>query len=95
MAGKSYPSAPRRVTIVQRRTIADLLLVVGAAVIAYVKTYGWSEPAAGLEAFFALFRSFDVGVYLVIAGVLGILFVGYVAVYLPKRLTDKSVRERG
>jgi hypothetical protein len=74
----------------RQRTLADLLLVVAVAVLAYVETFGWSEPAAGFEAIIALFAELDVGVYLVVAGVIGIMFVGYVAIYLPKRLASES-----
>jgi len=76
------------------RTLADIVLVVLAGVIAYTETFGWSDPAAGLEEIIALFTSFDTSVYLVIAGVLGTLFVGYVAVYLPKRVSQQSVTDQ-
>lgn len=78
----------------RERTLVDLLLVVVVAVLAYVETFGWSDPAAGLAAILGLFSELDLGVYLVVAGVIGILFVGYVAIYLPKQLaSDSSLRE--
>jgi len=76
------------------RTMADGLLVIAAAVLAYVETFGWSEPAAGLDEFLELFTALDLTVYLVIAGVAGVIFVGYVAVYLPKRMVSQSVRDQ-
>ena len=76
----------------QERDVLDLLLVVVLAVVAYVETYGLADPAATLDEIVATLAAVDVQIYLVLGGVLGIAFVGYIAIYLPKKDSGRSMR---
>jgi hypothetical protein len=74
------------------RDLFDLLLVLLVGTLAYVEVYGLADPLAALAALRATAEAIDVRVYLVVGGVLGICFVGYLAVYLPRRDADRSPR---
>ena len=76
----------------QERDVFDLLLVVVLAVLTYVESFGLADPIATVDEIVALFRNVDVRVYLVLLGLLGMLFVGYLTVYLPKKNASRSVR---
>jgi hypothetical protein len=70
---------------VQPRDVFDglLLALLGAAF--YVHFFGTSISAERVDALLAVLLAIDLRIYLVGAGVLGIVFVGYIAVYLPQK----------
>lgn len=76
----------------QERDVIDLLLVVVLAVLTYVESFGLADPVATLDEILAIFATVDIGVYLVVGGVFGIAFLGYLTVYLPKKDASRSVR---
>ena len=76
----------------QERDVLDLLLVVVLAVVTYVESFGLADPVATLDEILAILLAIDVQVYLVLGGVLGIGFVGYITIYLPKKTASQSVR---
>ena len=76
----------------QERDVLDLVLVAVLAVLVYVETYGLADPIATGDEILATATGLDVRVYLVLAGLLGMLFVGYLTFYLPKKDANRSVR---
>lgn len=78
----------------QERDVLDLLLVVVLAVAAYVESFGLASPIATLGEMVDILTSFGVGVYLVFAGIFGIIFLGYLTVYLPKKDAARAANQR-
>jgi Mg2+/citrate symporter len=76
------------------RTLFDLILVLVAGVLAYTETFGWADPIANLDALLGVFAAIDVRAYLVAGGLLGVVFVGYLVAYLPKKEAQRSVRKQ-
>jgi hypothetical protein len=76
----------------QERDVLDLLLVAVLAVVTYAQAFGFGEPIAGLRELAAMLAGVDTGVYLVLGGVFGLVFLGYLAIYLPRRDAGRSVR---
>lgn len=76
----------------QPRDVFDVVLLVVLAVALTLERYGVSgalgTPGRAVEAVLSL----DAAVYLVIAGVLGVAFVGYIAVYLPYKQSENTPR---
>lgn len=67
------------------RELFDLVLVVVAGVVAYTETYGFADPRATVWEIIGTLTALDIRVYLVLGGLLGIVFVGYLVVYLPRQ----------
>ena len=76
----------------QERDVLDLLLVAVLAVVAYVETYGLADPVATADEMIAVLLAIDVRAYLVLGGILGIAFVGYITMYLPSKDAGRSLR---
>lgn len=76
----------------QERDVLDLLLVAVLAIVTYVEWFGLTEPMATADDIIATLAAIDITVYLVFAGVFGILFVGYITVYLPRKDAERSIR---
>lgn len=76
----------------RKRDVLDLLLVAILAILAYVESFGLSDPIATIDDIIALFIAVDVEIYLVLGGVFGIVFLGYLTVYLPKKEANRSIR---
>ncbi|MFB6074790.1 MAG: hypothetical protein ABEJ89_07240 [Haloarculaceae archaeon] len=74
------------------RDLFDLLLVAFVALLGYVKTFGFADPAASLDDILSLFSEVDMRVYMVLGGVFGIIFVGYIAIYLPKKAAREGTQ---
>lgn len=67
------------------RELFDALLVVVGGLVAYTETYGFTDPRATVWQVLRVLETLDVRVYLVMGGLFGIMFVGYLVVYLPRR----------
>jgi hypothetical protein len=67
------------------RELFDALLVVIAGLLAYTETFGFADPRATLREILSILATLDVRVYLVLSGLFGIVFVGYLVVYLPQK----------
>lgn len=76
----------------QERDVLDLLLVIVLAVLTYVESFGLADPVATLDEVLAIFANMDIRVYLVLGGLFGMVFVGYLTVYLPKKDATRSAR---
>lgn len=74
------------------RDLFDALLVTLLAVSLYGGATGFSpSPELFWRAVEAVL-GVDIAVYLVFAGVLGVAFVGYIAVYLPRKQSGNAPR---
>lgn len=69
----------------EERDVLDALLVLLVAILTYFETFGFVDPRAIAEELIAIATSIDVRVYLVIAGIFGTAFVGYLTIYAPKK----------
>jgi uncharacterized membrane protein len=67
------------------RELFDAVLVVVAGLVAYTETFGFADPRATISEIFSILANLDVRVYLVLGGLFGIVFVGYIVVYLPQK----------
>jgi hypothetical protein len=67
------------------RELFDILLVVVGGLVAYTETYGFTDPRATVWQVLGVLETLDVRVYLVLGGLFGIMFVGYIVVYLPQK----------
>ncbi|MDS0259907.1 hypothetical protein NDI56_10930 [Haloarcula sp. S1CR25-12] len=67
------------------RELFDLALVVVGGLLAYTETFGFADPRATIREILTILSTLDVRVYLVLSGLFGIVFVGYLVVYLPQR----------
>jgi len=67
------------------RALFDALLVVVAGLVAYTETFGFTDPRATIWQIVGVLRDLDVRVYLVLGGLFGVCFVGYLVVYLPRK----------
>ncbi len=76
----------------QERDLMDLVLVAVVAVLAYVETFGLADPIATVDEIVDVVATLDVRVYLVLGGVFGLVFVGYITVYLPQKDAARSAR---
>jgi len=76
----------------QERDVLDLLFVAVLAVLAYVESFGLADPIATVDELVAVLATIDVKVYLVIGGFMGILFLGYLTIYLPKKNAARTPR---
>lgn len=76
----------------QPRDIFDGILLVALGLVLFFERQAGSlslDPLrSGLEVLLAL----DVVVYLVVAGAIGVVFVGYIAVYLPYKQSENASR---
>lgn len=78
----------------QPRDVFDGVLVALIAIVAYWEVFGFGLSRDRLDAILATVLGLDITVYLVVAGVFGIVFVGYIAIYLPQKYGRKA-GERG
>jgi len=67
------------------RDLFDLVLVGLGGLLAYTETFGFADPRATLAELVAVLAGLDIRVYLVLGGLFGVVFVVYLAIYLPKR----------
>ena len=76
----------------QERDVLDLLLVAVLGVLAYVESFGLADPIATVDELVAVLAAVDVRAYLVLGGVFGIVFLGYLTIYLPSKDARRSLR---
>lgn len=76
----------------RERDVVDLILVAVLAAVTYVEAFGLADPLAVARTVAEILRSLDVRVYLVLGGIFGIAFVGYLTVYLPRKDAARSAR---
>ena len=76
-----------------RRVLFDALLVVVGGLVAYTETFGFADPRATIREILAVLANLDIRVYLVLSGLFGIAFVGYLVVYLPQK-DARTIRSR-
>lgn len=67
------------------RDIFDVLLFVAVSIALYVELYGLTLSPRGLTAILEALANVDIVYYLVVAGVLGVVFVSYITIYLPQK----------
>lgn len=76
----------------QERDVLDLILIGLLAVASYVETFGLADPVATFDEILAVLATLDIRIYLVLGGICGIMFVGYLTIYLPKKDAGRSIR---
>jgi len=76
-----------------RRVLFDVLLVLVGGLVAYTETFGFTDPRATIREILAVLATLDIRVYLVLSGLFGIVFVGYLVVYLPQK-DARTIRPR-
>ncbi len=76
----------------RERDVFDLLLVAAVGIAAYVRTYGMADPIATFDEIATTLAAVDQTVYLVLGGVVGIFFVGYLVLYLPQKDASRTAR---
>jgi uncharacterized membrane protein YbhN (UPF0104 family) len=67
------------------RDVFDGLLFGLLAVISYVHVFGLSFKQARVDTLVEAVSNLNVVVYLGLAGIIGLAFVGYIAIYLPQK----------
>lgn len=67
------------------RDLFDGLVIVLVAVVVYLEVFGFVLSPERLGVILEVLLGQDLSVYLVAAGIFGVVFVGYIAVYLPKK----------
>ncbi len=76
-----------------RRVLFDALLVIVGGLVAYTETFGFADPRATIREILGVLANLDIRVYLVLSGLFGIAFVGYLVVYLPQK-DARTIRSR-
>ena len=76
-----------------RRVLFDVLLVLVGGLVASTETFGFTDPRATIREILAVLATLDIRVYLVLSGLFGIVFVGYLVVYLPQK-DARTIRPR-
>jgi len=76
-----------------RRVLFDALLVLVGGLVAYTEMFGFADPRATIREILTVLATLDVRVYLVLSGLFGIVFVGYLVVYLPQK-DARTIRPR-
>lgn len=72
------------------RDVFDGALVGLIAVVAYWEVFGFGVSRDRLDAIVATVLGLDLTVYLVVAGLFGVVFVGYIAIYLPQKYGQRA-----
>lgn len=73
------------------RDVFDGALVFLIAVVVYVEVFGLGISRERVDALVEVLLGLDLAIYLVIAGLLGVAYVGYIAIVLPEKYGDDSV----
>lgn len=78
----------------KRRDIFDVVLVLVVLVLAALSRFGLERPEPPVDALLAVLFGQDLLVYLVLGTVAGVAFVGYIAVYLPWKASQRGPGRR-
>ncbi len=72
------------------RDLFDGLVIVLVAVVVYLEVFGFALSPERLGVIIEVLMGLDLTVYLVVAGIFGVAFVGYIAIYLPQKYSRTS-----
>lgn len=72
------------------RDLFDGIMVALIAVVTYLEVFGFGISSDRLRTVVETLLNQDLAVYLVIAGMLGVAFVGYIAIYLPQKYSTSA-----
>jgi len=73
------------------RDVFDWALLVVIGTVLYVELFGLGFSRERLDTIVETLLGFDLTVYLVVAGVFGVLFVGYIVMYLPQKYSTSAL----
>lgn len=73
------------------RDVFDGVVVSLVAVVVYVEIFGFGLSRERLRTILEALLAIDIAVYLVVAAVLGVAFVGYIAIYLPQKYSRQPI----
>lgn len=71
------------------RSVFDGLLVFGVALAVYLHAYAPGVSTAPFHDLSIAMRNLDIAFYLVVAGTLGIVFIAFITLYMPKRHSNR------
>jgi uncharacterized membrane protein YbhN (UPF0104 family) len=74
------------------RDVFDGLLLGALVVLVYVHLYGLSFSTDRVDTVIDALLNLNIAIYLVVAGIAGVVFVGYIAIYLPQK-QSKNISE--
>jgi hypothetical protein len=74
------------------RDLFDVVLVVCVAILLYVEVSVTQPSLRDLSLIVEVLTGLSVAVYLVFAGILGLLFVFVITVYIPQKQSQKTTR---
>ncbi|MHB9286983.1 hypothetical protein ACKVMT_08060 [Halobacteriales archaeon Cl-PHB] len=69
----------------QPRDVFDGIVVALVAVVVYLEVFGFGLSSEKVDRMVAALEGLGVEVYLVVAGIFGIFFLGYIVLYLPQK----------
>lgn len=72
------------------RDVFDAALVVLVTVVVYLELLGFGVSRGRLAVIVEVLLGQDLAVYLVLAGVFGIIFLGYITIYLPQKYSRRA-----
>lgn len=76
------------------RDVFDGALVVLVTVVVYLELLGFGVSRERLWIIVEVFLGLDLAVYLVVAGLFGVVFVGYITIYLPQKYSRRPTDPR-
>ncbi len=69
----------------QPRDVFDGIVVALVAVVVYLEVFGFGLSTDKVDAVVAALQSLGLEVYLVVAGIFAIFFLGYIVIVLPQK----------
>lgn len=72
------------------RDVFDGALVVLITIVVYIEVIGFGFSGERLEAVLDALLGQDLAIYLVVAGMAGVAFVGYITIYLPQKYSRRG-----
>jgi hypothetical protein len=72
------------------RDVFDGVLLVLVTAVTYWELFGFALTREQLERIISAILGIDLTVYLVGAGIIGIIFVSYIAVYVPRKYGNRA-----
>jgi hypothetical protein len=74
------------------RNLFDVILVVSVVILLYVEVSVTQPSLRDLSLIVEVLTGLSVAVYLVVAGILGLLFVFVITVYIPQKQSQRTTR---